>query len=137
LVGATTRVILLRNALLIALAVPLVLAMDFDGVAVAYLIAAVSGIPALIFLVREVDAVRPLVRSLWVAGPTGIAAACGALVLPLADSASAEAPLAGGVVCVAYLTATVLIGPPWWRAEVRGRLAMLASRVAAPAVGSD
>jgi O-antigen/teichoic acid export membrane protein len=123
LVRATTRVVIAKSFLQIALSVPLVLAIGFRGVPVAYLISGTLVTPLLILALGRSTA-RRLVRDLWwIALPFTAATVAASPLLLLSMRASVRAALLTAVVCGIFVAVARLFKPPWLVIALEGTIA--------------
>jgi PST family polysaccharide transporter len=119
LVKSSTRILLVRNALSIAISIPLVLAVGFNGVPVAYLAAGVIIGPwFLVALGRELGQ-RVMRALLWIFVPLIAGVLAGIPILLPSLPTSVRAVSASFLVLTAYGAAAWLKKPQWLEETIR------------------
>ena len=129
----TTAVVVARTGIFVAAAIPLVLALGFNGAAIAYLVASACVVP---WLVRALGVGAPrrlLATHAWILVPTAASGAAGFVVLraPLPDAATL--PLSLAAVVLVYAAICRVAAPAWLVASATAHLPGMRPRRSAAA----
>ncbi len=119
--GLGTRGIAVHQFTFLAVTVPLVLLVGYNGVPIGYLIALGVSLPV-VFAGLGAMSVRIGRRLLWLTGPIGSSLALGLLVREAGLSPTAQAIVLPPLVLSVYAIVAWLLCPSWVRADLAGML---------------
>jgi PST family polysaccharide transporter len=122
LVGTTTRVMMIRTGIIVVLAIPLVLLVGYNGVAVAYFAGVTASIPWLVRAHGPGTFQRVLVPVAWLLLPFSISILAGELVAATSWPLPVRAMGTTLVVTVTFTGVAWRTGPSWMRQATRARV---------------
>lgn len=129
LVNFTTRYILGRNLAIVAVSIPLVLLIGFNGVPIAYVSMGVLSLP-FVFMGLGRGAMRRILQpAAWIILPVVVSILLGSLTLKLSLPLIPLALFSASVTCALFVVASWITAPIWLRHSILDKLSHHLSRL--------